>query len=418
MEPRPRPWLLPLSFVLVLLLGVSAGVHVERRGWLPGSPNFVPARLGDTFDPFWEAWGLVEQYYVDREAIQPKRMTEGAIDGMLASLGDVGHTTYLTPDEAKQMSRSLEGKLEGIGAQMTIRDRRPTIVYTFPGTPARESGLRPGDVLLEVDGKPVGSLPLEQVARLVQGPPGSVVQIRVTREGEAKALDFRIRRARIDVPVVSWALLPGGQVAHVAIRDFANKADAQLRAAIAQAREKGAKGLILDVRGNPGGLRDQAVAVTSEFLSEGTVFIEQDARGRKKAVPVKPGGTATTIPLCLLIDGGTASSAEILAGAIQDHGRAKLVGTRTFGTGTVLEPFELSDGSEVLLAIAQWLTPKGRKIWHEGITPDIEVDLPEQANILSPETETNLTAEALAKSEDKQLLKALEVLQQQMSGGN
>jgi carboxyl-terminal processing protease len=403
-------------FVLILLVGLSAGVHLERFGFFPSSPNYVPAHLGDTFKPFWEAWGLVENHYVDRQAVQPRRMMQGAIDGMVESLGDSGHTSYLTPEEAKQMARSLEGKLEGIGASITIRQRRPTIMQTIPGSPAREAGLRPGDVLLEVDGKPVGNLPLDQIAKMVQGPAGSVVRIRVTREGDAKVRQFDIRRAHIDVPAVAWAMLPGTKVAHVALREFANKADAELREALDEIRKHKAAGLILDLRGNPGGLKDQAVAVTSEFLREGNVFIEQDARGRKKDVAVKSGGTALSIPLCVLIDGGSASSAEICAGAIQDHGRGKLVGTKTYGTGTVLEPFELSDGSAVLIAVAQWFTPKGRKIWHEGISPDFEVDLPEEAVILAPETEADLTPAALSKSEDKQLLKALDVLQQQIGG--
>jgi len=168
------------------------------------------------------------------------------------------------------------------------------------------------------------------------------------------------------------------------------------------------------VRGNPGGLREQAVAVTAEFLDKGQViFIQQDAQ-RREEVHAKNGGLDPTIPLCVLIDEGTASSAEIFAGALQDHGRGKLVGTRTFGTGTVLRPFELSDGSAVLLAVAEWLTPKGRKIWHQGIAPDVEVALPRGATILMPESGEPLTAEMLARTEDKQLLKAVEVLRVQM----
>jgi carboxyl-terminal processing protease len=407
--------LLPLCFLLVLLVGFSGGVHLERFGLVPGSPAWVPAHLGKTFEPFWEAWDLVEQHYVDKEAVQPRRMTEGAIDGMLASLGDVGHTTYLTPEEVKQMAQSLEGKLEGIGARLTVRQRRPTILQTIPGSPARESGLRPGDVLMEVDGKSVGNLPLDQIARLVQGKAGTFVRLRVAREGDT-VRDFKIRRAHIEVPAIAWAMLPGTKIAHVALREFANKADAELRDALTEIREQKAEGLILDLRGNPGGLKDQAVDVTSEFLSGGDVFIEQDSRGRKKAVAVKPGGTATATPLCVLIDEGSASSSEICAGAIQDHGRGKLVGTKTFGTGTVLEPFELSDGSAVLLAVAQWFTPQGRKIWHEGISPDVEVELPDGASILAPEAEADLTPATLAKSEDTQLRKALEVLQQQIRG--
>jgi carboxyl-terminal processing protease len=174
--------------------------------------------------------------------------------------------------------------------------------------------------------------------------------------------------------------------------------------------------VILDLRGNPGGLKDQAIEVTSEFLKDGEVFIDQDAHGKQTAVPVTQDGMALDLPLCVLIDGGTASAAEICAGALQDYGRAKLVGERTFGTGTVLQRFPLSDGSEVLLATSQWLTPKGRQIWHKGITPDVEVALPEAASILLPEMEDGMDTAAFQRSEDAQLHKAIEILRKEIQG--
>jgi carboxyl-terminal processing protease len=381
---------------------------------LPGTPPRAPVSLGHTFDPFWETWALVDKHYVDRSAIDPVRMTRGAITGLLASLGDVGHTTYLTPEEVQEMERSLKGNFEGIGATVTFRDHQPTIMQTIPGSPAREAGLRPGDVILQVNGKRVGGLPLEQIVRQVRGPAGTTVRLEVQRKGADKPLDFDIKRAKVTVPLVAWHALPGGQIAHLALREFGTNADQQLREALEQMRKAGIKGAIVDVRSNPGGLKEQAVAVTSEFLSEGDVFIEQDAKGKRTAVPVKPGGKATDLPVCLLIDGGTGSSAEIFAGALQDYERAKLVGTKTFGTGTVLESFPLSDGSAVLLAVREWFTPKGRQIWHKGITPDIEVKLPDGAPLLLPEEETDLTAADLAKTQDKQLLRAFEVLQEQL----
>jgi carboxyl-terminal processing protease len=240
------------------------------------------------------------------------------------------------------------------------------------------------------------------------------VKINVMREGQAAPVKLTITRGKVEVPSVSWRRLPGAPVAHLAIHGFNKHADAELKQALKELRAAGARGVILDLRGNPGGLKEQAVKVTSEFLTEGTVFIEQDAQGRRKEIPVVPGGAATEIPLVVLIDEGTASSAEICAGAIQDYARGKLVGMPTFGTGTVLEPFRLSDGGAVFLAVAQWFTPKGRKIWHHGITPDFKVELPEGAVILLPETEVSLTAEGLARSQDRQLLKGLEVLKAQL----
>jgi carboxyl-terminal processing protease len=256
----------------------------------------------------------------------------------------------------------------------------------------------------------------DKIASRIRGAPGTTVHLRVAREGQSEPLDFDISRASLDVPDVSWGLLPGMPIAHIVIQNFGKQAHAQLKAALQEATRRGARALILDVRGNPGGLKDQAVAVTSEFLREGTVFIEQDATGKQNTVPVTPGGTATDIPLCVLIDEGTSSSSEIFAGAIQDHKRGQLVGVHTFGTGTVLMPFTLSDHSAVLLAIAEWLTPNGRKIWHVGISPDVAVVLPVGAAYLRPDQETALDATALARSEDKQLLKAVEILKSAIDG--
>jgi len=414
MNHRSGTWGRPLRLYLALLAAFALGILADRSGWMPGSGRRPPPGLGHTFDPFWETWNLVDARYVDRAAVDPKRMTEGAIEGMLDSLGDVGHTAYLTPDELHELETSLNGQFEGIGARMTVRNGHPTVVDTIPGAPARAAGLRPGDVLLEVDGKSVASLPLDRVVQMVRGRPGTVVRLKVTREGEPHPLDLEIQRAAVDLPDVTWHLLPGVPVAHVALRSFGKQADEQLRSALEKARALGARGLILDVRGNPGGEKDQAVAVSSEFLKEGNVFLEQDSRGRRTPVPVRPGGVATDVPLVLLIDEGTASSAEIFAGALQDHHRAKLVGTKTFGTGTVLEPFELSNGGAVLLAVAEWLTPDGRQIWHQGITPDVAVALPEGVTPLLPETEDKLDAEGLAHTQDKQLSKALELLKEQL----
>jgi carboxyl-terminal processing protease len=412
----PRPVRPVRSFSLPLLVVVFlGGILAERSGWIPGSRAYVPAQVGKTFDPFWEAWARVEKYYVDRQAVQPVRMTEGAIEGMLDSLGDIGHTAYLTREQLQGLKEALKGNFEGVGARMTVRKQLPTVVQVMPGSPARKGGLRPGDVLLEVNGKPVPGLSLKRVAEIVRGPAGSKVTLKVAHGGTTRTLN--LVRAKVDVPAVSWRMLPGRPVAHVAVQEFAERAGAELEQVLKEARQRGAKGLIVDVRGNQGGLKDQAVAVTSQFLKDGDVFLERDRDGKETAVPVKPGGEATDIPLVLLIDEGTASSAEIFAGAIQDHKRGKLVGTKTYGTGTVLREFGLSDGSAILLAVAEWLTPNGRQIWHKGIRPDVEVTMPADASILLPDEQTDLTAESLAKSEDRQLLKGLDVLEEEMRGG-
>jgi carboxyl-terminal processing protease len=411
---RYRFWNRPLSLFVMLACAFAAGILVERSGRLFAPFHYPPPGVEKTFAPFWETWHLVNRYYVKRDVIDPEHMTRGAIRGLLFGLGDFPHTRYLTPEDLTALKNGLEGRLEGIGARMSLRKRRPTIVNTIPGSPARAAGLRPGDIILEVNDVDVSSMPLDQIISIVRGPAGEPVHFKIEREGSSEPLSFEIMRAQVEVPDVTWALLPGVPIAHVAIQNFGKETDKQIKTALEAIRQKGAKGLILDVRGNPGGIKDQAVAVTSEFLTSGDVFIEQDAQGQRKAVPVVQGAAAPDIPLCVLIDQGTASSAEIFAGAIQDHKRGKLVGTTTTGTGTVLQPFQLSDGSAVLLAISEWLTPDGRQIWHKGITPDISMALPEGALILMPEAESDLTTAALAKTEDKQLLKALEVLKEQI----
>jgi carboxyl-terminal processing protease len=409
----PEPLRPPRAALGVLLLAAfCGGALVDRLGLLPGPAPYAPPGLRRTFAPFWETWNLVQEHYVDRQAVQPVRMTHGSIAGMLNSLGDVGHTTFLAPDEVTRLSNELSGQLEGIGAGLTSRDRRPAILYTIPGSPARAAGLQPGDVIQEVDGKDVSRLPLDQVVRLVRGQPGTAVRLRVLRPGTSAPLDFEITRAKVEIPLVSWRLVAGQPVAHVALRSFGEHAGERVKAAIREARGAGAKGIVLDLRGDPGGLRKEAVAVASEFLPGGVVFIEVDARGRREEVPVTPGGTGTDVPLVALVDQGTASSAEIVAGALQDHHRAKLVGTRTFGTGTVLKSFQLSDGSAVLLAIQEWLTPDGRQIWHKGITPDVEVEMPPKTSPVLPEAGPDDAPED--PGSDAQLRAALDVLRKQL----
>jgi carboxyl-terminal processing protease len=397
----------PILFLFVF----GAGLLIGRSGWLPGSARLEPRELRETFAPFWEAWQLVEKLYVDRNAVQPVRMMRGALDGMLDSLGDVGHTTYLPPEEVKRLEESLKGQMEGIGARVSLRKGRPTIVQTLPKSPARAAELKPGDVIAAVDSKPTAGLSLQRVVEQVRGPAGTSVRLSILRDG--KTLEVNVPRGHVDVPDVSWQMVAGAPVVHLALQEFGKSADAELRKSLTAARDRGARGLILDVRANPGGLKEQAVAVSSEFLKEGDVFIQVDAAGHRQQIKVKPDGVATDLPMVCLIDQGTASSAEILAGALQDHRRAKLVGNTTFGTGTVLGEFRLSDGSAVLLAVAQWLMPNGREIWHKGISPDVEVSLPEGAAIELPDSGGG-EEEDLSHSEDKQLLKALEILKEQL----
>jgi carboxyl-terminal processing protease len=403
---------------LLLLLGAFvAGVYLDRAGWIPGRTDRQPASLGKTFAPFWEAWAAVQRHYVDRSAVEDKRLTEGAIRGLVKSLGDDGHTAYLSPEERRRLREGLEGQYQGIGATIRQDGNKATVVQTMPNSPARSGGIRPGDVVVEVDGQAVGGETSRAVADKVSGPAGTTVKLRVRRPGYDAPVEVTLKRACIEVPKVGWRMLPGAPVAHLGIQSFGKRTHAQLEKALADLRAAGARGLILDLRGNPGGLKDQAVAVTGEFLKKGqVVFIQQDAQGRQEKMLTQAEGKATDLPLVVLIDRGTASSSEILAGALQDHGRARVVGTRSFGTGTVLREVGLSDGSALYLAYYQWLTPKGRKIWHLGISPDkgLEVSLAPGVAPLRADTESSLSEDALSRSGDRPLLKALEVLRKQL----
>ncbi len=395
--------------VLVLLgAGFVGGVAADRTDLVPGATYYEPQSVASTFSIFWQAWDLVQQYYVDRAAINSTQMTYGATQGMLNSLGDIGHTRFLSPQALKQENESLAGHLQGIGAELSTQNGQPTIVAPIPGSPAQKAGIRPGDTIVRVNGQTVTGLTLDQIVNLVKGPAGTSVTLTVLHKGQTTLTNITVVRAQITVPSVTWAQLPGTAVGHVLISQFGLGCTQDLIKALQDAQSKGIKGIVLDLRNDPGGYRDEAIGVASQFLTSGNVLLEQNAQGKRTPYPVKPGGIAPNLPMAVLINEGTASSAEIVAGALQDHKRGPLVGMTTFGTGTVLSTFPLSDGSAILLGTEEWFTPNGRQIWHHGITPNIQVSLPNGAVPLLPEEETGMTPEQLQSSHDTQLLRALQ----------
>lgn len=400
----------PFVGLALIGAGFAGGAATERAGLLPGAVVREPAAIEETFSPFWQAWRLVRERYVDQQAVDPHSMTYGAIDGMLDSLGDVGHSRFLTPEELKDEQAALAGRLEGIGAELAVRNGRPTVIAPIHGSPAERAGLRPGDMIVRVNGQEVSDLEVSKIVELVRGPAGTTVTLTVIHAGQTGLTDLTITRAQITVPSVTWAMLPGTSTAHVLISQFAEGAGDELVRALNAARSAGATGLVVDLRNDPGGIRDEAIAVTSQFLVDGDVLLEQDAQGHRTNYPVRPNGVATDLPLAVLINRGSASSAEITAGALQDHRRGPLIGETTFGTGTVLGIYPLSDGSALFLGIAEWLTPNGRQIWHHGIAPDVPVSLPNNAFPLTPDEESSLSAEQFQTTGDVQLLRALQEL--------
>jgi len=370
-----------------------------------------PTDVQSQFKIFWEAWNLVEEHYVVRSAIKPRQMIYGAIRGMLNSLGDQGHTTLLTPEEIKVQQGTMSGSFFGIGALVSMKGGMPVIVAPLANSQAEKAGIRAGDIILKVDGKSTEGKTLTSVVAEIRGPEGKPVTLTILHEGDSSPVEITVIRAKVTVPAVSWHMIPGEKIAHVQVVQFSANADQQLRKALEEAKLAGAKALVVDMRNNPGGLLDQAIRVSSEFLPAGkVVLLEQDSKGNRTPYKAHRGGEAIDIPMVVLVNEGTASAAEIFSGALQDNHRAKIVGETTFGTGTVLSTYHLSDGSAILLGTGLWLTPNGRVIKNNGIVPDVKVALPEKVSPLWPDAEEGLTPEQFKKKNDTQLLKAIELL--------
>jgi len=402
-----------IAILLLLGAGLAGGVALDRQVMAEYVPadNVPPDAVAD-FQLMAEAWNTIHKSYVDRPAIQAQALTYGAISGMVAALGDTGHSRFLSPEMVQTQHNFTTGQFEGIGAYVEMKEGQVVIVTPMDGSPAQQAGLRPGDIILKVDGENVAGLPVDQVVSRILGPAGTTVTLTILTPETGQTGEVTLVRAHITLQNVTWQWLPGTQTAHLRIVAFSQGVTEDLKKALGEIQQEGLTGIILDLRSNPGGLLSEAVGTASQFLESGNVLLEQDAQGKVTPVPVLEGGLAHDLPLVVLIDPGTASAAEIVSGALQDAGRAKLVGETTFGTGTVLNEFTLSDGSALLLATEEWLTPQGRLIWHQGIAPDVQVILPRGTNPLLPEAEAGMTSEQVQNSGDAQLLRALELLNQ------
>jgi carboxyl-terminal processing protease len=402
-----------IAIAVLLAAGLAGGIVLDRRvlaDFVP--PDNVPPDAVSNFQLMAEAWNVIHQSYVDRPAVQDQTLTYGAIDGMVAALGDTGHSRFLSPEMVQEQHNFTQGQFEGIGAYVEMKDGHVVIVAPMDGSPAQQAGLQPGDVILQVDGENVAGLPIDQVVSRIVGPAGTSVTLTILTPETGQTRDVTLVRAHIELQNVFWHQLPGTQIAHVRIVAFSKGITDDLRQALSEIQQQGLTGIILDLRSNPGGLLSEAVGTASQFLASGNVLLEKDAQGETTPVAVQDGGLAPDLPLVVLIDAGTASAAEIVSGALQDAGRATLVGETTFGTGTVLNQFNLSDGSALLLATEEWLTPDGRVIWHQGIVPDVQVSLPQGTSPLLPQAEAGMTEDQVQNSGDAQLLRALQLLEQ------
>jgi carboxyl-terminal processing protease len=357
-----------------------------------------------------EAWHAIDSHYVQRNAVNTQAMTYGAIRGMVDALGDTGHSTFLTPAMAKALRQVRNGELKGIGVEIEMKNGHVVVVAPIDGSPAQRAGLKPGDILVKVGGQDISDWPISRVVERVTGPPGTYVSLTLQDPRTEHVRQVKLQRASIKLHDITWQQLPGTRIVHLRVARFDDGVAKELRQALSAIQQRSVDGLILDLRNNPGGLLSEAVTVGSQFLRSGNVLEVKDAKGRIAPVPVEGGGLAYDLPVIVLINEGSASAAEIVAGAFKDTGRALLVGDKTFGTGTVLSEFRLSDGSALLLAVEEWLTPHGNSFWHKGVAPDIAVTLPEGQNPLLPEAERELDSVQFRASGDQQLIRALDQL--------
>ena len=397
--------------LIVFLLGVIAGAVLDRSSI--GAPLMALGRDNQQLNLalIEDAWQTIQAHYVDRSALVPKTLTYGAIAGMTDALGDTEHSAFLTPTMVKEERDSIRGQYVGIGAEVQMKDKQVVVVAPLDGSPAKRAGLRPGDAIVKVNGSSVAGLSLQKVVKQIDGPSGTHVNLTILGTDSDTTRTVTLQRTRVDVKSVSWAMIPGTSVADVRIALFSKRTADELQQALSHARNQGATATVLDLRSDPGGLFSEAIAVASQFLQKGNVVLIKDARGKVTPVAAKAKGEKSTLPMTVLINGGTASAAEIVSGALKDAGRAKLVGEKTFGTGTVLQKFSLPGGSALMLATQEWLTPDGHSIWHQGIAPDLKVALAQRSAALIPAQMKEMTEAAFGASTDIQLKQAVSLLQ-------
>jgi len=396
------------ALALLLVVALSAGAGLER--WCLRTS--IPASASGDFQLMAQAWEIIDRFYVDRPAVRHAAMAAGAITGMTEALGDTGHSVYLSAAESRNAGAAVQGKLNGIGVDIMQSSNHQTVVVApIDGSPAQQAGVRAGDIILQVDGHPVSGLPLSHISARMSGEVGQSVALTVSNASDGLCREIKIVRAAIKLNNVSWQKLPGSKLAHLRIAMFSDGEGADLRKALLEIKEKGLQGIILDLRNNPGGALEEGLGTASQFLHAGNVMWEKNANNIITNLAVQPGGVATNIPLVVLVNARSASDSEIVAGALHDAHRATLIGETTLGTGTVLSQFQLSDGSSLLLAVQEWLTPNKVSFWHRGIEPDFKIHQSPEA-LLRPELEREMTAAQLRSSGDAQLLKAIEILSQ------
>ncbi|MSQ07356.1 MAG: S41 family peptidase [Dehalococcoidia bacterium] len=395
---------MPRSRIFWVLLGLLIGLGAFALGVsCTLRPAALPAKEPDPqleglppeFSRLAEVWELLQKEHVTGGKLDADLLSAGAVRGMMLALDDP-YASFLDAKQYGVERQDLEGFFEGIGAQVAMRDGRVSIIAPLPGTPAERAGIQPGDLILEINGQTTNGLTLLEAVSKIRGPKGTIVELLVFHLEAKEPVLVSVERAVIKLDSVRLKMLPGG-IGHLRISEFSETTNDELKAALEEFRKQQGKGLVLDLRNNPGGLLNSVVDVASQFLDSGLVLYELDAHGNRDDWKVRSGGRAKDIPTVVIINQFSASASEVLSGALMDHQRATIIGATSFGKGSVNTLRRLDDGSGVYFTIAHWYTPKGTLIEGKGITPEIVVETP-----------PTLT-------EDAQLARALEALQQRMA---
>ncbi|MDD2757749.1 MAG: S41 family peptidase [Patescibacteria group bacterium] len=322
------------------------------------------------FNQFWEVWDKIKEKYVSSKDVKDADMFYGAVQGLVYSLGDP-YSMYLVPKAAEEFTKDLSGELEGIGAEIGIKNNQLLVISPLADSPAEKAGLRPGDKILNIDKENTFGMDVNTAVGKIRGEAGTEVVLTISRDGAAKAFDVKIIRAKIIVPSVTFSW-KGDKIAYIRILQFNEDTQGVFDRYVKKSIKEGAKGVVLDLRNNPGGFLDTAVSMASEWVSDGTIVSERAGDGTIRDHATIGEHRLDGVKTIVLVNGGSASASEIVAGALQDHKKATIIGEKTYGKGSVQDFETFSDGSALKLTVAEWLTPNGKNINKDGITPDVE----------------------------------------------
>lgn len=366
---------------------------------------------------FTDAISVIETDYVDADNLEPKKLIYGALKGMMSQLDP--YSQFMEPDEFKEMKQETEGKFGGLGIEIMIKDGLLTIIAPLCGGPAEKAGIIAGDRIVKIGGISTKDIKLNEAVKKLRGKPGTNVELTILRETEKKVLDFKIKRALIKIESVKEVNIIDkvGKIGYIRLAEFQENTPVDLDAALAKLKSQGMQAFILDLRNNPGGLLDIAAAVSERFIPEGKIIVSTKGRVPNQDIVLESHGKNlyTDFPMIVLVNKGSASASEIVAGALQDHKRAVILGTKTFGKGSVQTVVPLSDGSALRLTTAKYYTPNNKMIHAEGISPDVTV---EQKNLSSDEQELDIFDDIKEKQQpviekkfdDVQLARAIDLL--------